>query len=444
MKKILSLIIVLALCAGVAVSGAETTVSAKEFEAKRAELNTASNLLIITDKDTRMKYVADTELNPLSEQYDYVSSEGNFFTAANEEWHYGLLDTQGKLILPLEYAKIEVISDKWIAGIHLVEAEEGEEKPDYRGIFNGKDYMVESVDIYYAGEKKGTLTRDEWDGAKAYGDYLVVENRERTYDYYNKEFAKTTAGSKYNYEYNDDSSTKTVTHPGSNQTAFAAGCVLTAEEVFQNVWLNRVDRQLLDLQGNVLADFSAYKFVQLDSESGLVKLEGENGKVGLADSTGREIVPCKYDRLSYALAGALLSGYIYAEKDGMIGFVNLETGAETGFSIAKDAGDQRANFIIVKDTGEGKCLISAAAGELPGRYQDVNAFFPNNGDACLYAVVKEQDGTCHVIGQKGEEILPGVTFKNTGDAKLSEDGTLILVAGEDGKYTLYTVAYDPE
>ena len=29
-------------------------------------------------------------------------------------------------------------------------------------------------------------------------------------------------------------------------------------------------------------------------------------KVGLADSTGREIVPCKYDRLSYALAGALL------------------------------------------------------------------------------------------------------------------------------------------
>lgn len=78
MKKILSLLIVLALCAGIAVSGAETTVSAKEFEAKGAELNTASNLLIITDKDTRMKYVADTELNPLSEQYDYVSSEGKF------------------------------------------------------------------------------------------------------------------------------------------------------------------------------------------------------------------------------------------------------------------------------------------------------------------------------------------------------------------------------
>lgn len=338
MKKFISMLIVLALCAGIAVSGAETTVSAKEFDAIKAELNTASNLLIITDKDTRMKYVADTELNPLSEQYDYVAPEGKFFKAANEEWHYGLLDTQGKLILPLEYATIEVLSDKWIAGIRLVEA----------------------------------------------------------------------------------------------------------EEVYQNVWLNRVDQQLLDLQGNVLADFSAYKFAQLDSESGLVKLEGEDGKVGLADSTGREILPCKYDKLSYALAGALLSGYIYAEKDGMIGFVNLETCEETGFTVAKEAGDQRANYIIIKDTGDGKGLISAAAGELPGRYQDINAFFPKNGDACLYAVVKEQDGTCRVIGQKGEEILPGVTFKNTGDAKLSEDGTLILVAGEDGKYTLYTVAYDPE
>ena len=444
MKKWLSLAVALVLCTGIAAACAETTVSEKVIEAYNLELNTKSNTLIVTDRSTGQKYVADTEMNRLSDQYAYISEEEGYFEAANEDLHVGLLDGQGKLILPLEYGEVDVLSDRWIAGIRLVVSENADENPDYRSIFGGNSYMIDTVDLYYAGEKKGTMTRSEWKRGKAFGDYLAIEDREGKQTYYNKDFTKVESETKYAYEYEDDYSTKTVTHLGSNQAAFTAGCTLTAEEVVQSLWVNG-NKQVLDLQGNVTAELTACRYANVDAESNLIKIENEDGKKGLADGTGKVLVPCLYDSLSYALTGAMASGYIYAEKDGKSGFVNLATGAETGFTFTKEAGSQRANFIIVDDAREGKILISAAAGELPERYQDVSANFPNKGDACKYAVVKGQDETCRVIGQLGEDILPGVTFKSVYDAKFSDDGTLILLPGEErGTYVLYTVNYDPD
>lgn len=441
MKKLLSVLIVLILCIGAAC--AETTVQSRDIEAYDLELNTAANALILTDKETRMQRVTDTELNPLSEEYSYISSEGAYFVAANDDLKRGLLDSQGKLILPMEYGDFELLSDRWIAGVRLTESTDSEENPDYRSMFGGKSYMIDTVDLYYAGEKKGTVSRKEWKNAKAFGDYLAIQDRDGKETFYNKDFAVSGAESKYAYEYNDDYSTKTVTHLGSGQAAFTAGCTLTAEEVQQSVWVNG-DKELLDLQGNVIASLKIYKYTNVDAESNLIKLESEEGKKGLADSTGKEIVPCLYDSFSYALKGAMKAGYLYAEKDGKCGFVNLSTGAETGFTFTKDAGSQRASFILVDDPREGKILISAAAGELPERFAEANATFPNKGDGCMYAVVKGQDGTCRIIGQLGEDILPGVTFSSVYDPKISEDGTLILLKGERGQYTLYTVNYDPD
>ena len=442
MKKILAMVMALALCVCAAVACAETTVESKVIEAYGLELNTKANTLVLTDGKTYDKYVVDTEGNKLSDSFAYISSNDGFYTVGNEDLHLGLLDGQGKQLLPLEYGEIKVYGTKWIAGIKLVVSEDSEENPDYKSLFGGKSYMIDSVDVYYAGEKKATLTRAEWDYAKAFGDYIAIEDREGKQSFYNKDFVKSPAEASYAYEYNNDYSTKTVTHLGSGQAAFTADCTLTADEVLQSVWVNS-DKQLLDLQGNVLADFSDYKNVQVDAESNLIKLENADGKVGLADSTGKVIIPCAYDRMSYALAGAQKSGYLYVEKDGKNGFVSLTTGEETGFTFMKDAGDQRANFILVNDAREGKILISAMAGELPGRYKETNAGFPAQADGNPYAIVKEMDDTCRVVGQKGEEVLPGVTFSGIYDAKISDDGTLILLPGERGSYTLYKVSYNP-
>ena len=443
MKRILAMVTALALCVCAAAACAETTVESKVIEAYNLELNTKANTLVLTDGKTYEKYVVDTEGNKLSDSFAYISPSDGFYTVGNEDLHLGLLDGQGKQLLPLEYGEIKTYGSKWIAGIKLVVSEDSEENPDYKALLGNKSYMIDSVDVYYAGEKKGTLTRAEWDYAKAFGDYIAIEDRNDKMSFYNKDFVKSPAEASYAYEYNNDYSTKTVTHLGSGQAAFTAGCTLTADEVLQSVWVNS-DKQLLDLQGNVLADLSGYRNAQVDAESNLIKLENADGKVGLADSTGKEIIPCVYDKMSYALAGALKSGYLYVEKDGKNGFVNLATGEETGFTFMKDAGDQRANFILVNDAREGKILISAMAGELPGRYKETNAAFQAQADGNPYAIVKEMDDTCRVVGQKGEEVLPGVTFSGIYDAKISDDGTLILLPGERGSYTLYTISYNPE
>ena len=442
MKRILAMAIALAMCVCAAAACAETTVESKVIEAYNLELNTKANTLVLTDGKTYEKYVVDTEGNKLSDSFAYISPSDGFYTVGNEDLHLGLLDGQGKQLLPLEYGEIKTYGSKWIAGIKLVVSEDSEENPDYKALLGNKSYMIDSVDVYYAGEKKGTLTRAEWDYAKAFGDYIAIEDRNDKMSFYNKDFVKSPAEASYAYEYNNDYSTKTVTHLGSGQAAFTAGCTLTADEVLQSVWVNS-DKQLLDLQGNVLADLSGYRNAQVDAESNLIKLENADGKVGLADSTGKEIIPCVYDKISYALAGALKSGYLYVEKDGKNGFVNLATGEETGFTFMKDAGDQRANFILVNDAREGKILISAMAGELPGRYKETNAAFQAQADGNPYAIVKEMDDTCRVVGQKGEEVLPGVTFSGIYDAKISDDGTLILLPGERGSYTLYTISYNP-
>ena len=442
MKKILAMVMALALCVCAAAACAETTVESKVIEAYGLELNTKANTLVLTDGKTYDKYVVDTEGNKLSDSFAYISPSDGFYTVGNEDLHLGLLDGQGKQLLPLEYGEIKTYGSKWIAGIKLVVSEDSEENPDYKALLGNKSYMIDSVDVYYAGEKKATLTRAEWDYAKAFGDYIAIEDRNDKMSFYNKDFVKSPAEASYAYEYNNDYSTKTVTHLGSGQAAFTAGCTLTADEVLQSVWVNS-DKQLLDLQGNVLADLSGYRNAQVDAESNLIKLENADGKVGLADSTGKEIIPCVYDKMSYALAGALKSGYLYVEKDGKNGFVNLATGEETGFTFMKDAGDQRANFILVNDAREGKILISAMAGELPGRYKETNAAFQAQADGNPYAIVKEMDDTCRVVGQKGEEVLPGVTFSGIYDAKISDDGTLILLPGERGSYTLYTISYNP-
>ena len=55
-----------------------------------------------------------------------------------------------------------------------------------------------------------------------------------------------------------------------------------------------------------------------------------------------------------------------------------------------------------------------------------------------------QDDTCRIIGQLGEDLIPGVTFRSVYDPAFSEDGTLILLKTDSGHYGLYRITYDPD
>ena len=320
------LLVLLALCLCCSVAGAEISVEAATVDVRGLDMNTESNTFILQTKN-RMYQVVDADLTPLSDEYSQIYSRNGQFII-EEDNREGLLDSDGKLLIPPTYADIIVISDRWAAGVQLEESTA--ENYDYKSWLSDvqKFYLISSVDVYYRGEKLATLSRMDWDNASAYGDYLIITSRDKQNSAYNKDFEKSPVTPESSYrEYEEDWKTGKFTHAGSGQEAFVPECTLTPEEVSQTVAVNN-RKKLVDLQGNVLADLSDYpNMTSLDRESGMVQVKDNSGKRGLVDADGRLAVPCEYDEFDYDLASAKAMGYVYAVKNGKGGFVNLKNGA---------------------------------------------------------------------------------------------------------------------
>ena len=430
MKKILAILLVLLLCCSAA--AAETNVTSKILETKDASIIGALNLLIVQGGD-RLDHLADTEMNLLSDGYyriSYDRTTGAIKTREPEKGLYGTIGKDGKVIVPNQYDEMDLLSDRWTAGIML--AETTGENYDYQVLFGEKKYyLVDSVDIWYGSNKLSTLSREEYKSASAFGDYLCIRDRNDNYTFVNKAYEKSSAEVKYSQEYTEVSGV--ITHNGSNTAAFTEGCALTPDEVRQSVWLK--GKALVDLQGNVLADLSGYSYCSVNPDTGLVTTNSADSKKGLLDITGRELIPCIYDSLGYDLENALRTGWLDAVRDGKIGFVSLKDGSEVGFEYQKDAARVKGRFLLVEDPREGKILISPE-GEIPARFTEVTP-----ASYAPYAVVRtDADSPYTVINLKGENVLPDAPEVNGEYGfTFSDDGSLILVYAKDYSYTLCSV-----
>ena len=441
MKKIL--LLVLALCLMLSAASAEVTMT--EIRARSVELNTAADTLLVQNED-RTYHVESLSGEALSADFPYAKiRDGMFLVSMKDEYNgsTGVLNGQGQEVVPPEYFNAEIISDRWVAAqtwkpstaenydvtVTTLLSDEGK-----------KYYLVDTVDLYYCGEKKGTLTRMEYNDAQAFGDYLRVRNREGEYTFYNKEMEKSPVAADGSSEYADDYKTKTVTHQGSGKAAFAPGCDLTPEEVQADHWVN-YDKQVLDLQGNVTADLSAYESAY-KVESGLIRVQNADRLYGLVDENGKEISPCKYTEIGYDLTCAKKVGYMYAVRDGKAGFISVADGTETGFEYPAEAVRELAAWLKVEDKLNGVIYaVSAAAGKLEGSWTDMQAPYANPGISSTLAVVADTEGHVGVIDQKGNEIVPlDGTFSNTYDLKVSDDGKAILGNPERGIWYLYLVS----
>lgn len=426
MKKFLILLLACCLCCSMAFAEVKTT------EVSSLSLNRDANTFVIRT-DSRKYQVVDSDLNPLSEEYDSLSTSYGLYTVRQDDGSRGLLDGQGKVLIAPQYDDVNVISDKWATGIRLVEATA--ENYDYKSWGNEtKFYLIDTVDLYYLGTKLHTFTRMEFDNAYAFGDYIVIQDREKKCTAYSKDFVLSSYVPESAYsEYDENWNTGRVTHIGSGQEAFVAGCALTPEEVQKSVWIKK--NSLVDLQGNVLADLTEYYTKSIDSSTNLIKVQDNYKKRGILDSTGKVLIPCKYDELGYDLDLALATGWLYAVKDGKGGFVSLVNGAEKGFDFLESAGKQRSAFIVVEDPREGTILISAAAGELPGRFKSAEVPYSS---AAMYATVEDMAGTIRVIDVFGNEVLEdNPEIKSVNDVDYSKDGTVILVRDIERKYHIY-------
>ena len=441
MKKVFLCLMVLCLCI-VLSAEAETTVVSREIKARNMSLNEAANTLIVQNED-RTYQVMDAEGNMLSDAYRDMNLRNGFFRVANEDGinNLGLLDGKGQLIIPPEYGDVDVLSDLWQYAVVLTEATS--ENYDYKA-FGGKGfYLIDHVDIYYRGGKAGSLNRMEWKSASVYGDYLRVQNRDGNYVFYNREMQPSAREANGGSEYDEDYRNKIIWHQGSGQQAFTSSCTLTPEEVVQDL---RVEKgSVLDLQGNVIGDVSAYKSASAPVE-GYIKVRNGADLYGVTDRNGREILPCAYDMLLTDYRGTAETGYVYAEKGGKGGYVNLETGEEAGFIYSKDAIDTRyACYAKVNDLDGSIIVISAAVGKLPVQYKELRSYYATRGIHHRMAIVQDMQDRAGVIGLLGEEIVPlDGTFTSAYDLSISNDGSLILGRQNYGSYILYQVHYDPD
>ena len=434
MKRFLAILLVLLLCC----SAAAAEVTSKKLETNDASLIGPLNLLVVQGED-RLEHLADTEMNLLSDGY-YSVSYDNTANAIKvrepEKGLYGTIGRDGKVLVPVQYDELDALSDRWTAGIMLTESTG--ENYDYQTLLGEKKYyLVDTVDIWYLDTKLATLTREEYRSAAAFGDYLCIRDRNDAYTFVNKAFEKPAGEVTYSQEYSE--ARGAVTHCGTGLPAFTEGCTLTAEEVRQRTYIfedySAKTKTLKDLQGNVLADLSAYDSCTLDRDTGLITIRNEEKKKGLLDAEGKELFPCLYDELDFDLAKAARTGWIEAVRDGKAGFVSLKDGSESGFEYQQDAVKLKGYFLKVEDPKDGKILISPE-GELTARFAEAEPAYQ-----APYAVVKESaDSSWTVIGLKGENVLPDAPEVN-GDYgfSFSDDGSLILVYAKDYSYTLYTV-----
>ena len=203
-------------------------------------------------------------------------------------------------------------------------------------------------------------------------------------------------------------------------------------------------------------------------ESNMLKVQN-NGKYGLIDLTGKELLACEYDEISVIPS---IEGVLKVQKDGKYGIVNSEgkITVPTQYTDITNLGDDSTAGYIVKND-EGKAGIVTSLGEvvLEPNYDDITKVHAND----MYVVVQggkqilvQKDGT-EVLSTGYEEITEvlkntdnGVIFKNqnqygimktTGEVtipesyeELKEAKTGIYIAKQNGKYGIIDITNSPK
>lgn len=345
----------------------------------------------------------------------------------------GLIDGDGKVLVPAEYADIEVINAKWQAGVRLVPSAAEEKDYTFSNWSTGEKlfFRVDTVDFFFEGQKAGTLARADYSQSMtAYGDYICVTNTARERVFYNSKMEKSPYETKYSGEYDKVYSKGKTTyfHQGTGQQAFTAGCTLTEDEVeMAYVYENG---SILDLQGNVVGTAKEYDTVR-DFSNGYALVRHDK-LYGLMDVSGKEVIALGYDELSNYEDNLLGFGYISAVKDGKFGFLDANGNVTCEFKYAKDVVSNRSTFATVKDLDGSIIVLTAGGGELPEHYADV--MVPSY-DGSMAFVAENADGEYSVVDIFGNTLLPFSDEWNY--VNLGVDGKVAVVDMGSRKYRVY-------
>ena len=444
MKKLiccLSVLVCLCLCASAL---AEPTI--RQFDSS-VTVNKTTDVLSVYDEETRTYALMTAEGEILTQEayYSMGAQEYGLFKVevASEDGVHdeGLIDSTGRVIIPPEYADIEIISDRWQSGVKLTPCSADDKDYTFSSMSLNNNtvlfFRIDTVDFFFDGQKVGTLSRSDYSSyPTAYGAYICVMDRERNNYYYNSAMEKspvTDGYGEYSSYYQDDD--YVYIHNGSGQQAFVPECTLTADEVNKSMLVN--EDVVIDLQGNEIGRTNqVYKSIT-DIGNGYYSVsiydDNYNSKYGVIDKNLTELVPTVYDKISN-IGSSLTYGYIGVEKDGKFGYVDVNGNVTCDFVYSANAVQDRGTFASIKNLDGTIIVLSAAVGELPEHYAEV--YFVGY-EGCMAFGAKNADGAWGVVGLYGQTLVP-FSADNKYITDISYDGRVVIITDTNYKYVVYT------
>lgn len=441
MKKFLALLLACALLLSALPGAVAAENESRAVKARSLELNRVSDTLAYRGEDDKYYQVVDADFNVLSDKdarylsmyarsYGYYKVEAESEDGVHDE---GLLDGQGKVLVPPVYADVDIVSDRWQVGVKLTPCEADDKDYTFSNWSTGEKlfFRIDTVDFYFDGQLAGTLQRKDYGGGcTARGAYIAVRNQAKEITFYNGKMEpsarKADGTSEFAYERVDRA--YIYYHQGSGQRAFVPECTLDPADL-ENPYLYQ-DGALYDIRGNVLFT-TARQYDSVRSFSNGYALVRADGNYGMIDLQGNEIIAPIYKELGLYGDEALMQyGYAGAVKDGKIGFVNAQGQETTAFTYASDAARDRTTFAEIKNLDGTIIVISAAVGELPEHYAEVT--FPSSA-GCRAFVAKNDQKQLSVVDLYGNTLVPYDTYSSL---DVSCDGTLALIYSGSRQYTL--------
>jgi len=324
-----------------------------------------------------------------------------------------LISPEGDVLTEELYGDIIMFSQTWYAGVMLTET--ASDDGDYYS--GGQEYLIDRVDIYHAANGKvGALTRDQYLRAVAYGDHLLVLDRESNVQLYDSKFTPVESTFKTSVDGEYYSASKGLTRGIFSRITgeqIATGYSKVSSEVYNGNRLLVYSEPaqgwgMIDLQGNVLIpcakdvefyDLRADRYIKFTQN-------GTYGIFGLYDmETGKQVVPCEYNSfLSADYEHYNFCGYFAVEKDGMVGYVDENGAVTVALTYDEDDVDVLGCTMVKEDNGVYSLI--AADGVITA-LEGVTEVYTNGNGASLgrYIAVKNADGLWGLVDWHGNLIV---------------------------------------
>ncbi len=346
----------------------------------------------------------------------------------------GLLDAQGQVMTQAAYGDFYFVDDNWVLGYVLEPT--NAEAADYSNRSTGDKYMVKYTDVFYKGEKIGSLTREEYapsNSIGAKGKYVYVRLTTDTGYWIDPNFnitrvEKDFSNSEFTYIYK-----KGNFHNPTQQFAYCAGCPLTPEDVSSARWFNAEKDAILDLQGNVIK--SGIKLDDLRSVDDWFLFRSDDRLFGLMDSEGNEITAPIYKDIPYGY-GLFVGGYQPAiTSEGHLHFLDQQGQVVAKAEYELSSGDYKgfsngSSFAVVNNMGK-YIVITAEAGELPTKYEEAST-----PQATTKLLSVKKDGMWGAIDLKGNVVIP---FVHSSALEINKQATLAFGSTEAYDKFLYRI-----